>query len=648
MCGIAGFVQQGAGSQHWQHILKKMTDSLQHRGPDAEGQWLDLDAGVALGHRRLSIIDLSTHGAQPMVSASGRYVIVYNGEIYNYLEIRRILEARGEQAFRGTSDTEVMLASFEQWGLEASLKIFNGMFSFALWDRETRRLHLARDRMGEKPLYYGWGNNTFLFASELKSLRAHPAFNDTIDRDALTLFMRHNYIPTPYSIYTGVRKLTPGTWLTLDLDDVTGTYPEPVPYWSLREAVERGHQNGPELDEPQAIDQLETLLMDAVRQQMIADVPLGAFLSGGIDSSTIVALMQAQSSQSVKTFSIGFAEKRYNEAIFAKQIAEYLGTDHTELYVSPREALDVIPQLPYLWDEPFADSSQIPTHLVARLARQHVTVSLSGDAGDELFAGYTRYSRALEIARDTPTIPHWQLDASRRLPHVVTASTIWGLRKLRVRSLAERLDRVRKIANAPARNPEENYRSAFMTHWQEPAALVLGGKEPPVVLTDRSQWANVDQLLAQLTYFDMSMYLPDDILVKVDRAAMGVSLETRVPMLDYRVVEFSQRLPASMKLRNGQSKWLLRQVLCRHVPAALVDRPKMGFGVPIDRWLRHELRDWAETLLDPTRLRHEGFLNADMVQQRWREHLSGAIPWHYLLWDVLMFESWLESTRMPA
>ncbi len=643
MCGITGFYKPSGGEENWVNILKNMTDTIQHRGPDSDGHWLDLEAGVALGHRRLAIIDLSPTGYQPMFSASERYVIVFNGEIYNFLDLRRQLEDRPTPpTFRGTSDTEVMLAAFETWGVQEALRQMVGMFAFALWDQQERQLYLARDRMGEKPLYYGWMGDTFLFGSELKALQAHPAFQGEINREALTLYMRHAYVPGPHCIYKSIYKLPPATTLCLKENITVGQLPSPIQYWSLRTTVETQESDPFTGSDTEAIDQLETLIKDAVCRQMIADVPLGAFLSGGIDSSTIVSLMQAQSTRPVRTFSIGFEESGYNEAPYAKKVAAHLGTDHTELYVTPKQTLEVVPRLPTLWDEPFADSSQIPTFLVAQLTRQYVTVSLSGDGGDELFAGYRRYLRSIEMAQ-AHTGPAWQRAIIGAAPPKLYGAMARAASSVGIDSVSSAFRRWQSLARYRHFDPFEDFRHASLSHWQTPEAVVLNAKEPDTILTDRSRWAKVDGLVEQLTYFDMAMYLPDDILTKVDRASMSVSLEARVPFLDHRVVEFSQRLPVSMKIRDGGGKWILRQILHRYVPSELVERPKMGFGVPIDRWLRKELRDWAEDLLHVDRLKNEGFFNAELVHQKWTQHLQGIQKYH--IWDVLMFQAWLDKNQ---
>ena len=645
MCGVVGLWQTGAAPDRT--VLAGMTAAIRHRGPDADGHWLDANSGVALGHRRLAILDLTPAGAQPMLSHCGRYVIAFNGEVYNFAAIRNELEQAGvAPAWCGHSDTEVMLAAIAAWGMEAALKKFVGMFAFALWDRETRMLSLARDRLGEKPLYYGWQGEVFLFGSVLKALRAHPAFRAEIDRDALTLFLRHNAIPAPYSIYRGIHKLPPGTFLQVHAGRKDA---RPVAYWSARSVVEEGQRNLFRGSDAEAVTELERLLGQAVGGQMVADVPLGAFLSGGIDSSTIVALMQAQSARPVKTFTIGFNEAGYNEAEHAHAVARHLGTEHTELYVTPQDAIDVIPSLSAIYDEPFADSSQIPTFLVSRLARSHVTVSLSGDGGDELFGGYNRYFWARNIWRRLGWMPRpLRAAVAGVLTTVPPASWNTAFQKLE-QWLPARLryanpgDKLHKAAEILAvRSPEEIY-LGLVSHWKNPEQLVPGGHEPPTLLTDPAYRADLPDFEHRMMYLDTVTYLSDDILTKVDRAAMSVSLETRVPLLDHRVVEFAWTLPLAMKIRHGQGKWLLRQVLCRHVPQAMMERPKMGFGVPIDHWLRGPLKEWAAALIEPGRLAREGIFDPAPIQRKWFEHQAGTRNWAYYLWDVLMFQAWQET-----
>jgi len=652
MCGFAGFVGGVAGKStlEWQAVLQRMGDPIRHRGPDHSDQWTDADAGTGLVHLRLAILDLSAAGHQPMISASGRWVIAFNGEIYNHAELRQALQASGAAPeWRGHSDTETLVAAFEACGIEETLQRCVGMFALALWDRTERQLHLVRDRLGEKPLYYGWAGDALVFGSELKALRAHPSWRGEVDRDVLTLFFRHNYIPAPYSIYKGVWKLSPGTWLTVSQDDVRRRQlPAPKVYWSVLAAAARGRDVPFAQGDAAALVELERLSGQAIALQRISDVPLGAFLSGGVDSSAIVALMQAQSSRPVRTFTIGFAEAGYNEADYAKAVARHLGTAHTELYVSPEEAQAVIPRLPAIYDEPFSDSSQIPTFLVAQLARQHVTVSLSGDAGDELFGGYNRYFRARDLRRKLMWIP---LALRRRLAQAVGVCPPWLLNALLlplgtvVPSLrfSQPSDKAYKAAEVLAlANDGALYRS-LLSHWKDPSSLVFGAREPATLLDELLMRPGVASTFEQwMMTMDTLTYLPDDILAKVDRAAMAVSLETRVPFLDHRLVEFALSLPLPMKIRDGQGKWLLRQMLYKYVPKTLIERPKMGFGVPIDSWLRGPLRNWAEALLDDARLRREGFLDPALIRRKWEEHQSGARNWQYYLWDVLMFQAWLE------
>jgi asparagine synthase (glutamine-hydrolysing) len=645
MCGLAGFLRLAGLAQDAQGQARRMADQIASRGPDDTGVWLDEPAGIALAHRRLSIVDLSPAGHQPMVSGSGRYVVAYNGELYNHQRLRDELAGAGlAQAWRGHSDTETLLAGFDVWGVETTVRRAVGMFAFAVWDRREQVLTLGRDRLGEKPLYYGWQNGTLLFGSELKALKAHPAFGAAIDRDALTLLMRHNAIPSPYSIYQGIFKLPPGTLLVLSRGDREAL---PRPYWDAREIVAQGLAHPFDGSPAEAVAALDRLLLQAVQQQMMADVPLGAFLSGGVDSSVVVALMQAQSSRPVRTFTIGFHEPGYNEADHAKAVARHLGTDHTELYVSAQQAMDVIPRLPSLYCEPFADASQIPTFLVSQLARQQVTVSLSGDGGDELFGGYDRYFLGQRLWRQ---VSRWPMGVRKMLARGLVAlppqrwnSVLGPARRVLPRGWAGANlgDKLHKGAELLAAPTSTHFYRSLITHWSQPEALVLGSHEPATVLTDCARQPVTDHFLHQMMALDLLTYLPDDILVKVDRAAMGVSLETRVPLLDHRVVEFAWTLPLDYKLRAGEGKWPLRQVLDRYVPRELIERPKMGFGVPLDSWLRGPLREWGESLLDESRLRQEGYLDPQLVRQKWREHLSGLRNWQYPLWDVLMFQAWL-------
>jgi asparagine synthase (glutamine-hydrolysing) len=648
MCGLAGFcnLNRDVATDALRSTARRMADTLRHRGPDDGDSWAEETAGIALGFRRLSIIDLSPHGRQPMHSDSGRFVLVFNGEVYNFQLLRNQLEKEPNQRpFRGHSDTEVMLRAIENWGLTETLKRSIGMYAFALWDRKERILHLGRDRMGEKPLYYGWMGNSFLFASELKAFRVYPDFHAEINREALASFLRYGYIPAPTSIYQGICKLPPGTTLTLDCRHGK-TLPEPVPYWTVRKAAEAGLNHPLDLPESEAVDALDQLLRHAVSQQMVADVPLGAFLSGGIDSSTIVSLMQAQSSRPVRTFSIGFGEQFFNEAVHARGVAQHLKTEHTELYVTPADALAVIPQLAGLYDEPFADASQIPTYLVSRLARRAVTVSLSGDGGDELFAGYRAYRLAHAIWKRLRWLPPVMRRAAAGMLASVTPhgwEQVFAGLPLRLRGQASG-DRVHKLAELihDVQDVETTYDS-LVSRWKHVHTLVPGMPLDSSGGEVRTHWEYPASPIDRLMYQDQMRYLPDNILAKVDRASMGSSLESRAPLLDHRIVEFAWRVPMRMKLRQGQGKWLLRQVLYRYVPAELIERPKMGFCVPIGDWLRGPLRDWAEDLLDEMKMTQQGFLNSQPVLRKWREHVSGNRNWQDHLWHVLMFQDWLAA-----
>lgn len=648
MCGIAGFFDRnGFDATNGSHLAEGMAKAIMHRGPDDSGVWVDAAAGVALAHRRLSIVDLSEAGHQPMLSASGRYVFAYNGEIYNHAELRNELEASGKgYDWRGHSDTETALACIETYGLEKALQKFIGMFAIALWDKQDKALYLARDRIGEKPLYFGRHNNVWLFGSELKALLVHNEFSTEINQDALCLYLRHNYIPAPYSIYEGIGKLLPGSYVRLD---ATTNDAKPVSFWTLDDHVADGKTNAFAGSDAEALNNLDKVLGRAVGLQMQADVPLGAFLSGGVDSSLIVALMAEQSQQKVKSFSIGFEDAQYNEAPFAKDVATHIGTDHHELYVTAQETLDVIPKLPMLYDEPFSDSSQIPTYLVSQIARQHVTVSLSGDAGDELFGGYNRYTWGRSIWNKLSQLPY-PLRSAMGASIGMLSPKAWNNLMLPLMNFLPPKyqeknpgDKLHKAAGMfSARTPEGIYKY-LVSHWPDPAALVLGGTEPQTVLTSPHDVMREMPLEARMMYLDMLSYLPDDILVKVDRAAMGVSLETRVPFLDHNVIEAAWQLPMDMRIRNGTGKWCLRELLYRRVPKHLIERPKMGFGVPLDAWLRGPLRDWAEHLLNEKRLAEAGFFDPAPIRRKWDEHLSGARGWHYHIWDILMFEAWREE-----
>ena len=654
MCGIVGFISPC--NIDATEVVSRMSLSLAHRGPDECGYWLSKQTGLALGHRRLSIIDLSPNGHQPMHSSCGRYVMVFNGEIYNFNEIRKKLEGQYPHllsAWIGHSDTEVMLASIRAWGLETSLESFVGMFAFALWDKHDRILHLVRDRIGEKPLYYGVINDSFVFGSELKAITAFSNTDLEIDRNALAALMQYGYVPSPQSIYRGIRKLPAASFLSIFVAEPGAyRYGEPKQYWSVhREDREENRRQFALRDDASLIKELHSLLENSVSQQMVADVPLGAFLSGGVDSSMVVALMQAKSLRPVKTFTIGFHEQSYNEAHYAQEVANHIGTEHTELYITSADAAAVIPRLPVIYDEPFADSSQIPTFLVAEMTRQYVTVSLSGDGGDELFGGYPRYQFGEGIWNRINAKPKWMLQAAA-----------WGIDTLSARAWDQVLNpmlpkhlrnsvtghRLHRLAHLLKSNGFDDMYCRLVSQWQEPHELVLGLTDADNNYVNPRYSQGESTCLNRMRQLDIAHYLPDDILTKVDRAAMSVSLETRTPLLDHRIVDFAFNLPERALVRGGQGKWILRQVLDRYVPRKLIERPKAGFGIPLGNWLRGSLRDWAEHLLDERKLRSQGFLNPLLVRRMWQEHLSGIYDRQSQLWNVLMFQAWLEATQSAS
>jgi asparagine synthase (glutamine-hydrolysing) len=639
MCGFSGFIdlQRRISDSDRPNIAVRMAAAIAHRGPDDAASWSDPSAGFSVAFQRLSIIDLATTGRQPMVSASGQFVLVFNGEVYNAPELSREL-AREGAVFRGHSDTEVILEAFERWGIERSLQRFNGMFAIALWDRAERKLSLIHDRLGKKPLYYGQIGQTFFFGSQPKSFFCHPDWRAEVDRDSLVAYFRFGYVPSPHSIYKGLAKLRPAEWI--DIHD--GQITERTIYWDARERAASFYHAPLQISDTEALAQLESLLTDAVRQRLISDVPLGAFLSGGIDSSTIVALMQALSPTRVKTFSIGFKEAEYDESSYARAVAAHLGTEHHEFKVEPTDALDFIPKIPIYYDEPFADASQIPTSILSQLTRGQVTVALSGDGGDELFAGYTRYDLIdtfSRIARLLPTpflksvqslLMHTPAVAFRFLEQFIPAK--YGSSPLQ--------SRARTFAELPSNNLEESMFRQFVGQWDDPQRLVRGGREPSNDLWDGTMRNKIGDVVQRMQLIDTLTYLPDDILVKVDRASMSVGLEVRMPLIDHRLVDFSWQLPRRFKIRDGKQKWLLRKLLQRYLPDALIDRPKMGFMFPLGEWLRGPLRDWAEDLLDAKRIESDGMLDPVQVREKWQQHLSGQANWQYRLWCVLMFQAW--------
>lgn len=643
MCGIAGYFGQSESAEAADDILRRMGQTLIHRGPDSQGSWIDVAAGFGVVHRRLSIIDLSAEGSQPMHSPSGRYVLAFNGEIYNFQELRRELIAVGF-SFRGHSDTEVMLASIEHWGLDGALKNFVGMFAFALWDRRERELYLVRDRFGEKPLYYGWAGRVLLFASELKALRVHPLWQGGIDREALSLFMRLCYIPAPYSIHPGFFKVCPGKYLKFALKDGKLQSSE-YTYWSLHDVAECSRRE-PFPDGGELVNMLDELLKKTVRDKMIADVPLGAFLSGGIDSSMIVAIMQSVSDRPVKTFTIGFNEEGYNESHQARSIAEHLGTDHSELIITPEDTLPIIPELAKIYDEPFADSSQIPTFWVSRFAGKSVKVSLSGDGGDEVFGGYNRYLNAGMFGRmlNRPLVLRKMLNrgiralSPRRWEQLVRMFSFCCPEEL-VDGKAG--DKLYKFAGILTAKDEAEIFNRLVSTWQISESPVLGEAAASRInlLESRSELGFIERMMVS----DSLNYLPDDILVKLDRATMAVSLEGRVPFLDHRLVEFAWRVPTALKVAPGKGKLILRNLLSRYAPQEIINRPKKGFAVPIGAWMRHELHDWVESQINENRLKDEGYFNPGSIRSKWAEHAAVKKNWSHHLWNVLMFQSWLES-----
>jgi asparagine synthase (glutamine-hydrolysing) len=655
MCGIAGLFRPGGGDGSMlTGYATRMTQALAHRGPDASGIWTNAPAGVAFGHRRLSILDLSEAGAQPMRSECGRFAVTFNGEIYNHLDIRSELEVAGAAPnWRGHSDTETLLYAVRKWGVEAALQRLIGMFAFALWDAQHQTLTLCRDRFGEKPLYYGWCGRDLVFASELKALATHPEWSPSLDRAALTAFMRYSYIPAPASIWIGTQKLPSASFVIFPSSALPGSMPLPVPYWSLREEVAAA-QSARIGDETEAAEELQRLLSVAIKRQCLSDVPLGAFLSGGIDSSTIVALMQAQATQPVRTFTIGFAEGAFDEAADARKVAAHLGTSHTELYVDPKTAMDVIPRLPQMYDEPFADSSQIPTHLVSVLARQHVTVALSGDAGDELFGGYNRHVWGSNLNARFGRMPAPLRHALSQILGAISpepAGTVarWARPLLPSRFNVRRTgDQVAKLARIVGSTSLDQMYQLLCSIDNDPSKTVLEGQEIASWSTNEMDEISVAlDPLDRMTLADSLSYLTDDILQKVDRAAMAVGLETRVPFLDKDVVEFATKIPPDMKVRAGRGKWLVRQLLYRHVPASLVDRPKAGFSIPLDDWLRGPLKSWANDLLSPARLQLQNLFNVKLVGRMVDEHMSGRRNHGNWLWNVLMAQAWHDAWYSP-
>ncbi|OBP15336.1 asparagine synthase (glutamine-hydrolyzing) [Rheinheimera sp. SA_1] len=640
MCGFAGFLSKMQDAEIANNWLIKMGNSISHRGPDDQGQWYHPADGIGLSHRRLAIVDLSPAGHQPMASLSKRYVIAFNGEIYNHLAIRdELAEKCSFAVWRGHSDTETILAAFDHWGIEQTVEKLVGMFSIAVWDLQQKELVLVRDRMGEKPLYYGWCQGVFLFGSELKALRCHPAFDAEINRDALALYMQYSYVPAPYSIYKSVSKLQQGCMLKVSLEHPGDV--EVRTYWSLQQIHARELKLSAHYSDQEIIEQLHQMIKGSVQAQLMSDVPVGAFLSGGVDSSLIVSLMQSLSSSPVKTFTIGFDQREFDEAHFASKVASHLGTDHTELYLSDQDTLNVVPKLASIYDEPFADSSQIPTFLVSMLAKSKVAVALSGDAGDELFSGYSRYQHCADTWRrlqESHPVTRKLMPLARFVSPFV-CNQISHLFRIQPegRNAGHRLAKMANVSNA---DDFISYYQSMLSHTTLAHQLVIFSNPVSTVFTDCKF---LPPKLESLMLVDGLTYLPDDILAKVDRASMAVSLESRIPLLDYRIVEFAQQMPQHLKVNAGQNKWCLRQILDKYVPKKLIERPKKGFGVPLAAWLRGPLKEWAESLLDPELIYNQKYLDPKIVRQMWMQHQSGVADWHFQLWNVLIFQHWLSD-----
>jgi len=651
MCGIVGYYSRKESSLRAEETIWNMTNALEHRGPNDKGIWKDTDLEILFGHRRLSILDLSKAGHQPMISHCENYIILLNGEIYNHLDLRK--EFPNTFQWRGSSDTETVVECIAEWGLKKTLDKLEGMFSIALWNIQKKELSLARDPFGEKPLYYGWQGDYFFFSSELKALKRHPGFNPTIDRNSLSLYFRHNCIPAPYSIYKGISKLLPGSCLVIDFKNINNAMQaEPFSYYNLNEVIQTCKRNYSYMSEADLLIEAEHQLEKSVKQQMLSDVPLGAFLSGGIDSSSIVALMQKNSIDPVKTFTIGFKDNDFDEAIYANDVAKHLGTDHQELYVTSHDAMSVIPSLSSIYCEPFSDSSQIPTYLVSKLASERVSVSLSGDGGDEIFGGYNRYIDGKNTWANFNRLPK-QIRHSFGKFLISFSPSLWDKcfnkvkyilpKDLRFTSVG---DKAHKLAEVLFQDTQREFYTTLCSHWKNPDNVVLGSKEYSSLISNENEWLESDNFIEQMMAMDTRTYMADDILVKVDRAAMACSLETRIPMLSKNVVQFAWSLPIEQRIKEGKGKWPLRQVLYKYVPEHLIERPKHGFGIPIGGWLRDPLYEWSSDLLSEESLLNSGYLNPKPIIKMWKEHSNGTKNWQYHLWDVLMFENWLKDQKI--
>jgi len=651
MCGVTGFLggEKSYNLNDSSPIINSMLNKIHHRGPDDHGYWSDSNKGVNLGHKRLSIVDLSQTGHQPMHSISKRYVVVFNGEIYNHIKLRQnLIKENKSSNWIGTSDTETLLAGFDAWGIEKTIAKCIGMFSLAIWDKANKTLNLIVDRIGEKPLYYGWQGRgktkTFLFGSELKALKEHPAFEKNINRDSLSLLMRHSYISHPNSIWKGIHKLEPGTILTISLNS---SEPKLTKYWSADQVIKNRKLTNNHLSEEEAVNQLDKLLQNIISKQMLADVPVGAFLSGGVDSSIIAALMQAQSTSKIKTFTIGFNEDKQNEAHYAKKIADHLGTNHTELILSAADAKNIIPMIPSIYDEPFADSSQIPTYLVSKLARNDVKVALTGDGADEILCGYNRYRVSNKLWSKYNKIPYCLRKVGSQTISTIPAGVLNSLHKVfpmknKSNNFSDRVFKGGRLLKA--KNIDQFYLE-FISYWNDPEALVINSKEPKTILNSNHEGTHKMSNIERMMYLDLLSYLPGDILTKVDRASMAVSLETRLPYMDHRLIEYAWSLPNEYKYKNGQTKWVLKEVLNKYIPKKLYDRPKQGFGIPINEWLKGSLREWAEELLNEQKLKEQGYFDVKKIREKWIQHQSGKSNWQHQIWNILMFQSWLEENN---
>lgn len=653
MCGIAGFFSPRLDAGIARSVAKRMADAIAHRGPDSEGVWLDRACGIAIAHRRLAIIDISANGAQPMISHGGRFVVAFNGEIYNFRQVRERLDAKRQIQWKGTSDTEVLLEAIHEWGLSGALRQCVGMFALCLWDRQERRLSFARDRFGEKPLSVATMGGSIIFGSELSALRRHPDWKSNLSLDSIASYLRLSYVPSPYSVFENVRRVAPGTVLSTVIDDACNAGPFlEEPYWSVAEDIEPVRSSRNDISANDAVTQVEAALLETVDRQMISDVPLGAFLSGGIDSSVVVAMMSARAGNRVKSFTVGFHEGGYNEADDARLVAKHFGTEHHELYIPAKEAIETIPRLSTKYDEPFADSSQLPTLLVSEFARGHVTVALTGDGGDELFSGYNRYSWAPAIWNRLQYFPiGWRQLIARTMNAI--SPRIWesgyGLgaafmpASRRQRNVGDKMHKL--AATIQTASPRELY-TFLISLWTEPEQLLTGGHEHKCRALSAAFNPASEDYVSWMMKTDAATYLPDDILVKVDRASMSVGLEARAPFLDHELVQLVWRLPQKFRTMDGRGKWLLRQVLYKHIPREMVDRPKAGFAIPLDIWLRGPLRKWADSILVPSRLESRGILRSAPVMTKWKEHLSGQRNWQYQIWAVLMLQTWLDENNL--